>query len=73
MVAETLRGSADPLPLKAVWNTWLHSPTKRTPGPVTLAGYLAIWKRFKKWLEVVVPSDQAPPRSLSARGHRLHR
>lgn len=54
--AEILRGSADPLPLKAVWNTWLHSPTKRTPGPVTLAGYLAIWKRFKKWLE-----ERSPP------------
>ena len=34
-----LQGKAAKLALADSWDTWLHSPMKRNPGPATITGY----------------------------------
>jgi integrase len=45
-------GMKDKLAIKAAWQAWVSSPNKkRTPKASTIAGYEAIWDRFKAWAE----------------------
>ena len=48
---QLLRANHRKLQLGEAWETWLMSPRKRNPGENTLAGYRAIWKRFRAWME----------------------
>lgn len=49
-----LQAAADrSLPLADVWTEWLRVPKQTSP--ITLAGYEAVWKRFKEWLSRVRP------------------
>ena len=49
-----IRLQGEKLPMAAVWDRWLSMPNKSRfgkPSKNTLAGYMAIWNRFKKWAE----------------------
>lgn len=38
------------LPIVEAWPAWLDSPLKGNPGPSTIRGYDAVWKRFTRWI-----------------------
>jgi integrase len=43
-------GMKDKIAVESAWQAWTTSPNKkRTPKASTVAGYEAIWKRFKTW------------------------
>lgn len=44
-------GTSATLALSKAWEAWQASPKKRTPGPVTIGGYDATWRRFLAWAE----------------------
>lgn len=49
-----IRLQGEKLPMAAAWDRWLSMPNKSRfgkPSKNTLAGYMAIWNRFKKWAE----------------------
>lgn len=49
-----IRLQGEKLPVAAAWDRWLSMPNKSRfgkPSKNTLAGYTAIWNRFKKWAE----------------------
>ena len=49
-----IRLQAEMLAISDVWDRWLAMPNKSrfgTPAANTLAGYAAIWGRFKKWAQ----------------------
>ena len=49
-----IRLQGEKLPVAAAWDRWLSMPNKSRfgkPSANTLAGYTAIWNRFKKWVE----------------------
>lgn len=48
-----MQGTTSKLALADAWDAWLVNPRKKNKQPKqnTLAGYRAIWKRFKTWSE----------------------
>jgi integrase len=53
-------GHSGSVALNDAWQMWVDSPRSRSPGKNTLAGYSAIFQRFKEWAEKQIP----PVRSL---------
>jgi len=45
-----MQGQSSTLKIADAWQTWTDSPLKGNPGPATIRGYSATWKRFSKWI-----------------------
>ena len=50
VVRRILEAQNNKVEVTDAWKAWLGSPRRRNPGRNTLAGYDAIWRRFKSWL-----------------------